>query len=176
MSYPLTVEAFRALVTSSATDGYIQALLDAAQVRIDAKLGPPATDVSELISVRGELIMLSRAASEITAVFEAGHALDPADFELRPGGTIVRRLRTGQWPYIRGWRGGIDISYTPIDDSADRERLQLLLVQYALEFPTGGGSERIGEYSIDGGSTGSTTYQQGWDDILSTTGQFVGIH
>lgn len=120
----LTVEELRAFITTDLSDAALQILLDASWAAIGT-----ATAVDELISARGELLLLSRPASAITAVVERGVTLDTADYDLRSDGVSVRRLRTGTWPYAYGWRGLVDISYTANISQAEVERVQLGLVQ-----------------------------------------------
>lgn len=176
MGYPLTVEEFQAIVTTTASEELIQSLLDAAEATIDDVLGPPGGPVNELISARGELIRLSRPAASIEAVLEASRTLETTDYELRSGGRIVRRLKTGQWPYIRGWRGGIDITYTPVDDTDTRIAAQTALVRLGLDYKPGVTSERIGEWA-ETFAQGGMGYVQARDSILaSLTDSTVGIY
>jgi hypothetical protein len=162
---------------------YIQALLDASEEWIVAYLGAgdptyeEPTAVSELITVRGELFFLSRPASEIISVKERGVTLDADDYELRFGGTVVRRLGTGTYPYAYGWYGGIDITYVPLSDVASRRLAQLELIKLELNTNPGALSETIGAWSETISTTSKDQYLGSREAILAALRPgFVGIH
>lgn len=154
-------------------EAQVTALLAAAYELILEWLGPGSptyeepTAVNELISARGELFRLSQPASEILTLKEAGTTRAADTFELRSDGRTVRRVGTGTWPYIRGWRGGIDVTYVPLEDTARREVAQLALVRLFLDFNPGVVSERIGEWS-ETFAQGNAAYRESLDSIRST--------
>lgn len=162
--------------------GYIELLLAASAEWIESYLGTGAptydepTAVSELITARGPLIRLSQPAAEILTVKERDITLDAEDYELRSGGWVVRRLRTGPYPYTHGWYGGIDITYVPLSNTSARELAQLELIELHLNNTPGVTSERIGEWS-ETFSQSRDEYMQSRDRILAgITGGVVGIY
>lgn len=174
----LTVEEFRAFVTTSLGDEPLQILLDAAWESIEDLLGPgaPTYDapdaVNELVTVHGDLLMLSRAAETIESILEGTTELDPDDYEVRSSGRILRRLRTGTHPASRwgeGWphRGRVNVTYTPLSDAANRQRVQMELVKLDLGFTPGTVSERIGDWS-ETFTQGATDYPAQRSAILAS--------
>src|SRR5258708_26120882 len=102
-------------------------MLDAAYVSIDQRHPPPDDVITEFFSGHGyfgggDLIMLSRAALTVTEVIELSGVsdieLDDGDYELRPSGQVLRRLRTGASHPSRYWRGPVDVTYLARSDKA----------------------------------------------------------
>ena len=156
----LTVEELRLRISTTLDDATLQSLLDAAETAIVGQIGAPDV-VQEYLRASGDLLILSRSASELTAVIENDVTLDEDDYELRADGQTLRRLRTGPNPNSR-WRGRIDLTYVPLDDMAERERVQAGLVELELNYTPGASSERIGDWqeTIGNGGAQTQTYDQ----------------
>lgn len=161
----LTVEQLRLHVTSDLSDAALQMLLDAAEEAINAFLGAGAGTydapdaVNELITVQGDLIRLSQPAESIESVIEGTTLLAADDYELRSSGLTLRRLNTGTNP-AQWWRRRVDVTYTPLSNAAERERVQIALVQADLNYSPGVTSERIGDWSeAFAQATANTGYQ-----------------
>lgn len=175
----LTVSELREFVTTDLSDEALQTLLDAAWAALTI-----ATTANELISARGELLLLSRRASALTAAVERGVTLDTSDYELRSDGVSVRRLNTGVWPYARGWRGPIDISYTVAVSEAELQRAQIELVRLdidGLSAPTVSAlrSLRVGEVTEEyaTGTSAGAAIRSSREAILASLGDAaVGIY
>jgi len=110
----------------------------------------------------------------IETVWTTDTELDATDYRLRPDGVSVLRLRTGANPPLfwggQGfygpefgvqtgflgstitsqstcpWGHKVAISYTPLDDLADRCRVQVALVKIDLAYAPGLILERVGEW------------------------------
>lgn len=164
----LTVEELRLRISTTLTDASLQSLLDAAETAITGHVGTP-DEVQEYLRASGDLLILSRPASELTAVIENDVTLDEDDYELRIDGQTIRRLRTGPNPGSR-WRGRIDLTYVPGDDVAERERVQASLVELDLNYTPGASSERIGDWTetIGNGGAQTQTYEQIRDALLGS--------
>jgi hypothetical protein len=132
----------------------LQVILDAAYHAIEQRIGPVGEPVSEFHTVHGPLIQLNREADIITDVvefhptFSAGTTveLDDSDYELRPSGQVLVRLRTGSHPAYF-WRGRVDVTYLPKDDQALRDSVAAQLVELELNAKHGLSEETIGSWS-----------------------------
>jgi hypothetical protein len=146
----LTVVQLREHVTSSLVDAALQRLLDAAYAAIAERAGAAGNLTESLPAGHGPLLMLSHQASAIVSVTEdaTGEALllDADDYRLRPSGSLLERLDGGTHPHTR-WRGRIDLTYTLADDTAERDRVALELVELDVNFQPGASSETIGAWS-----------------------------
>lgn len=173
----LTVDGLRGFIETSLDDTSLGLLLDAAYEAIDRALGPLGYDdtpaaVTEILTVGpGDLLMLSRPATAITAVTEWETDLSADDYELL-GDQMVYRLSTGT--HQRGtWDRRVRITYTPTADVNERDRAAVALVRLDLDYQPGVQSERLGDHSITF-ATGSREYVEQRDAILaSIAGGFV---
>lgn len=161
----LTPAQFQEHVSTSLGAEALQRLLDAAETAIVARIGLP-TPVNELITSHGELLMLSRPAESVTTVIEGTTTLAVDDYQLRSSGMILRRLSTGT-NRATCWRGRIDVTYVPLDDAAERERVQIALVQLDLNYDPGSTGETIGAWSEQQSQTGET-YDAERESILGS--------
>ena len=144
----LTVDQFRAFnAADSLTDESLLILLDAAAQAIIREHGPSGA-ITERLRAGGDLLMLSRPALSITLVVEDARlsalSLSADDYEL--SGQTLYRLSDGTNPGYC-WRGRVDVTYVPFDDTAERQRVQRELVQLDLTFQPGLASQRIGEWT-----------------------------
>jgi len=172
----LTIARLREFVTSSVSDSSLQILVDAAYLAIDDTIGPQG-DVKEYFTVRGDLIMLSRRAASITAVSEdvtwTALALAADDYELRPAGQMLVRLRTGTNPRWQ-WCGRVDVTYRPPDDTANRVRVAIELVKLEFAFSPGLASQTIGTWS-EAYSNSAKSYPEQRAEILASLNPGIGI-
>src|SRR5258708_38143851 len=130
-------------------------MLDAAYVSIDQRHPPPDDVITEFFSGHGyfgggDLIMLSRAALTVTEVIELSGVsdidLDDSDYELRPSGQVLRRLRTGAPHPSRYWRGRLDVTSLARSDKALRDSIALQLVKLDLNAQHGLQAQVIGTW------------------------------
>jgi hypothetical protein len=169
----LSSAQFRAFFPSSnLTDEALQVLLDAAAEAIDKEAGPLG-DVVQRTRAVGPLVMLARVPSLIVSVVETyDHiggrgdlTLDPDDYEIT-GRQTVRRLTTGPNPALRWYHP--TITYTPVDDRADRQRVQRMLVGLEVNAHPGMSQQTIGTWSEQYRSTAGQTYQEERAEILGS--------
>ena len=146
----LTVAQFREFVTTTLSDAALAILLAAAEDEIENAAGPTGVLKERMNVNRGELLMLSREADSITSVVEdarnAALTLAADDYELSDSGQMLYRLATGTNPR-RYWATRVDVTYTPADDTARRQRVQRDLVMLDLMGVGGVTSERIGDWT-----------------------------
>jgi hypothetical protein len=174
----VNVAQFREHVTTSLGDEAVQRLLDASSEAIVSALGPYLTDgtIDEIITPRGlgPLLRLSRRAESIDEIIEGTTTLAADDYELRSSGYIVRRLDTGTNP-ASYWRNRVYVTYLPLSDLAERDRVQLELVKLDLAYQPGITQETIGSWS-ETLAQGDRTYQVERAAILASLNQqSVGI-
>jgi hypothetical protein len=140
----LSLGEAKSLVDSSLSDAALQILLDAAEQAITLYAGGSGA-VTELISAgSGDLVMLSRPASAVSAITERGETLASNDYVLN--GRTLRRVTGGTHPSSR-WRGRISVTYTPQDETEVRKAVQASLLKLELNTRTGTQSESIGAWS-----------------------------
>ena len=168
----LDVDGLRLHIVTGLDDEALTLKLAAAYEAIDEYLGTDTGSYSELLrQPSGDLLMLSRRASAITSITEGVNELAADDYELRASGQMVRRLYTGTYPANR-WLGRVDVTYVPLADDNERDRVAIALVQLDLNFNPGLVAERVGDhaetYSAPQADVG---YQQQRAQILSSLGQ-----
>jgi hypothetical protein len=171
----LTVDDIRKFTSSPLEDDAIQLLLDAAEMAITARFGPvadpyPDETVVEHHDGNGyELLTLRRQAASIVAVSELVDTttfdLENDDYRLRDDGRTVQRLPLGTTPPIlpasragrAGWSGFVTIEFAPVNDLAERKRVQAALVALDMNYAPGLTAESVGEWSVRANSSGATT-------------------
>jgi hypothetical protein len=170
----LSPDQFRLFVPTSLTDEALILLLDAAMQTIVAHAGPWG-EISERLHGNGPLLMLSKVPLSIASVVErvgwSDLTLDPDDYELI--GQTLRRLNDGTNPGYY-WRGRVTVTYTPLDDMAERQRVQMELVKLSITFTPGLASQSIGTWS-ESYQTSGKSYPEQRQDILASLGGGVGI-
>lgn len=142
----LTAADVRGYVTTALEDDDLERLLSAAYQAIVAFAGP-AGNVAELITPHGDLLMLAFRASAVVSVAEQtgiDTTLATDDYAL-VGDQTLRRLRTGTNPY-HCWRGRVAVTYTPLDDDENRDRVALALVEQDLNQNPGLTGQRLGDW------------------------------
>lgn len=176
MSYPLTVEDFRLYTESGLEDEVIEAMLAAAAFTIDDLLGP-VEEATEVHDGGGSYLFLRRRASAIDSVTETvgetDTTLDGTDHRLR--GDRVSLLRLGTGTNQRSlWGAPVTVVYTPVDDSVDRERVQVALVDLDINHVPGGvTAETIGSWLEQRASNSAWNYTEERDSILASLAGFV---
>jgi len=145
----LSVDQFRAFVETPLSDEALLILLDAAAQAIVREHGP-AGETTERLRARGDLLMLSRPALSIATVIEDARwsalSLADDDYELSSSGQTLYRLSDGTNPGWC-WRGRVDVTYTPFDDTAERQRVQRALVMLDINYHSGLTSQQIGTWT-----------------------------
>ena len=91
--------------------------------------------------------MLSRRATSIVQVVEGTTTLDATDYELKDDGQLLRRLSFGATHPRSRWWHRVDVTYVPVDDLANRKRVQIALVALDLNHDPGASQETIGSWS-----------------------------
>lgn len=154
------------------TDESLLILLDAAAQAIVREHGPSGA-TTERLSASGDLLMLSRPALTITTVVEdarwAPVTLAANDYSLSSSGQTLRRLSTGTNPRYY-WHGRVAVTYTPFDDTAERQRVQRELVMLDIAFQPGLVSQSIGTWSEAYTASGKSYSEQRADILASLSG------
>lgn len=118
-------------------EGMLTRLLSAAEGAIEGLYGSAGGERTDVRYGAGDLLRLSRPAQSVATVSETvgttTTTLAPNDFELTPRGRLLRRLNTGTNPRS-AWGERIVLTYTPIDDTADRIRVAVALVKLDLAY------------------------------------------
>jgi hypothetical protein len=142
----LTLAQFRELVTTSLSDEALAILLDAAAQEIYEAAGA-AGETTEWLHGNGHLLGLSRPVDTITSVVENDVTLADDDYELSTiSQMVLRRTDDGTNPrHHWGWR--VDVTYTPADDLATRQRVQAELVKLSLATDPNLASQRLGDWA-----------------------------
>lgn len=166
----LTVEQLRQHIDTPLEDDALERLLAAAYEAIADRVGEDA-ERGELLSARGDLLMLARRAASIESVTEihgsATLELDEDDYELRPGGRTLRRLLTGTNPAYC-WRYRNDVRYTPHVGDADRDRVAIALVGLDSGYQPGLTGERVGDHQVTFAANSVFNYEIERQSILDS--------
>lgn len=138
----LTVDQLRLFVTSPLLDDALLTLLSAAAAAIAGVAGA-TSEITEYVSGGYTRIVVARQIGTLTSVTEDDVLLVAADY--RASGYVLTRLDSSGNPGI--WGGRIVVVYTPADDTAERQRVQLELVKLDLNQNPGLSAETIGTWS-----------------------------
>lgn len=180
----LTPDKFRQHHSTTLGNEALQDLIDAAEGAILSRYGP----IEEFTDRRGrpgypggQFLFTSRKVGTITSVTERyGDVLGitdilmaPTDYTLLPDRQTLRREYTGTHPADR-WTEVVVVVYTPFDDTAERLRVALALVQLDLAHHPGIVSEQIGDYQAMYAprSGGAMNYDLERDAILASLQPF----
>ncbi|HEX5013008.1 MAG TPA: hypothetical protein VFV72_02530 [Candidatus Limnocylindrales bacterium] len=173
----LDVDELRGFIETSLGDDVLGVWLDAAYEAIDAYAGPAGDSsgdtgaTTEVITPGpGDLLMLTRPASAITAVTETCYGFD-TDLALDDvaliGTQMVRRLRTGTNPSSR-WRGRVAITYERLPDANERDRVAVGLVRLDVNHNPGITSEQLGDWSATYANNSAMNYSVERQALLSS--------
>lgn len=163
----LTVDQLRTFVTSSLGDEALLTLLNAAEAAIVEVAGATG-EITEHIHGYGlHRIVVNREIGTITSVTEhdggTETVLDATDY--RASGYVLTRIGTGTSPRWY-WAPHVVVVYTPADDAAERQRVQMELVKLDLNWKPG-----LTVQSVEGfAEQYAATYEQARADILATLG------
>lgn len=145
----LTVDELREHVTTSLGDDALQRLLDDAEAAITAYAGEVGTAV-EIVTGGSPTLTVGRPIESITSVrerdgFQSSTTLATDDYE-QLGSFVLGRLRYGTNSAAH-WRGPVRVTYTPVDDTATREVVQIELVKLEISFNPALASETVGAWT-----------------------------
>jgi hypothetical protein len=160
----LSVSELREHANTALSDAAIQRLLDANTVAIDTRLGPPG-ERTERHDGGGSYLPLDRPLGSVTEVKEVIWSTTTTLAEndwLERGDRYLQRLATGSHPASL-WRGRVEVTYTPLDDTAERIRLLVALTKLDLAY-SGLASQSIGDYS----ETQQGDYQAAREDVFGS--------
>jgi hypothetical protein len=172
----LTLPQVRAMKPewSTVPDDVLQMWLDAGTVAIIGRLGPIAPRVDRL---RGNSlhVWLPRQASSVQLVTESwgdpiglGNTdLATDDWTLLPDGLTLRR-EWGGTHRADVFGDIVTVEYTPIDDTAERQRVLLALVNLDQSHAPGVSQETMGSYSVAYVNNSARNYPLERDGILDT--------
>ena len=129
----------------------IQRLIDDADAEVVRRYGPHVINgpVTELLSGGSFRLFPERPVAEVIEATEMigglSKVLAPDDYQLWYGGRMVERLSSGTNPQAL-WGDSVELSFTPVDDDAQRRMAIIRLVQLGLQY-SGLQSESVGPYS-----------------------------
>ena len=168
----LSVEQFRSLAETHLEDAALQILLDAAEEAIVAYAGAPDT-ATEVLGGGGQYVTLQRPAVSISSITETWNetatTLAANDYELLPGGLVLRRKSGGTNSRTR-WYGRVAVTYVPVDAESERQRVAYQLVQLDLNYAPGTTSEQIGQWMEQHQQSSVWNYRKEREAILSSLG------
>lgn len=133
----LTVTEFRGHIPgTSLTDAVLQRYLDAAEADIVERVGASG-DVTEYVYGGMPRLIVSRPISAVTSITEdtdsTALVLASDDYRFIPAGFVIERLNLGTNPAY-AWLGRVGVVYTPVEDEATRQRVQIALVKLDLAY------------------------------------------
>ena len=146
----LTVTKFKEhFETDLATDA-LQRHLDEAEAAIIKLFGAHADAITEWFEdTNGRFIFPGRPVSSITSIVETVGTTDTTlssdDYEIQGDGRRVRRLIDGTNGQTI-WSDTVKLIYVPVDDTKERDMVQLDLVKLEIQFK-GLDTEKIGDWS-----------------------------
>jgi hypothetical protein len=156
------LDALRDHVGAGPSDDVLEGLLAAALEAIDLRYGPATETYREYVRPFGQWVRLGIRASAVSTVIEGTSALETADYALWPGGKYVRRLHDLD---PSDWTGMVDITYRPLSEAAERDRVALGLVKVDLAYHPGLTSITVGPWS-ESYSQASDSHAQAREAVL----------
>ena len=192
----LTVADFRELVTTSIVDHALQGLLNAAELAITKRYGVVGLS-TDIRAGGGGLIQLSRRAASINSVTEQwfpdasdsadlaqdtrasafwleGTALAVNDYTLDQSGLWLQRRGDGDNP-ASTWGQAVKVNYLSFDDTAERRRVQLKLVQLDIATQPGLAAQTIGPWMEQYSGSSVWNYEAEREAILASMGPGWGF-
>jgi hypothetical protein len=127
------------------SDDVLETAMTAALEAIDSRYGPAAATHREHLRPFGQWVRLGRRASAVSSVLEGGEAVASGDYALWPGGRFLRRLDANDDPMA--WTGWVDVTYTPLSEAGERDRVTIALVDLDLNRHTGLTGITVGPWS-----------------------------
>lgn len=163
--------------TGADYDDALRRLLEAAEAAITQVAGP-VDQVTEFSVGRGAYLILNRPATSFTSITEdfdgTPVALSATDYRLSPSGLVLSRLSGGTNPRTN-WYGLVRVVYTPQSDVAQREAVQVLLVQQFINYHPGVLSQTIGSWTEQFASSNNISWAGERESILTTLRSATGM-
>ena len=156
--------ALRERVGPGPSDDVLEALLAAALEAIDLRYGTASATKREYVQPFGQWARLGLRASAVTTVLEGTDEVDSDHYALWDGGHYLRRLDDNEDPAL--WNGWVDVTYTPLSEAAERDRVTVALVDLDLNRPAGLTGITVGPWSEQ--------YAQGDDAYLKAREAILG--
>jgi hypothetical protein len=147
------------------SDDVLGTALAAALEAIDSRYGPAAATHREHLRPFGQWVKLGHRASAVTTVLEGGETVASGDYMLWPGGRYLRRLDASDDP--TAWTGWVDVTYTPLSEAAERDRVTIALVDLDLNRHTGLTGITVGPWS-EQYAQGDDSYARQRDAVLAS--------
>ena len=171
----LTVAQFRAFPGTPSEDvlpdASLQILLDAAIAAVNEVAGATG-EVTEHIHGHGYArITVARLIGTIASVTEDDVVLAADDY--RASGYVIKRTGHGTNPSWR-WGSYLTVVYTPADDTAERQRVQLELVKLDLAYQPGLAGQKIGTWEETYSASSVMNYEIERGLILASLGASGG--
>ena len=142
-TFPLSVASLKnhvPVIPQNVTDDALQALLNAAETEINARRGALGDPIVERHFAGLRTFWLARpaaSAGDIASIVEdeagALTTLASDDWYLHPNLMLLVRLKNGTHPSSR-WASEVVTTFTPLDDTSERIRVQVALVKLDLAF------------------------------------------
>lgn len=153
-------------------DDALRRLLDAAEAAITQRAGATGA-MTELYTTGTTWIFPYRPVSAVTSITETVGGtvttLAANDYRVWPGGRLIERLTSGT--NARGaWTGLVTLVYNSAADIAQREAVQVQLVQQFLTYNPGLTQETIGSWSQSFAASSVYNWAIEREHILSSLG------
>jgi len=170
----LSTDDFKAAYagTVPVDDAGLASLLAAEEAAIVARFGNTAAEVAE-VHDGGSAYLFLRHRAETAASISAVETVDATDttlaaddYRLRDDGVSLLRLDTGT--NRRTVWGLTTVTYTPLDDSEERKRVQRALVILDLNTAPGISAEQIGAWMEQHQQSSVWNYQTEREAILAS--------
>lgn len=148
----LTPADLREHIQTSLVDTALQRLIDGAEMDILQQAGPLGV-LEDRRRGGGTLLFLSRPVGTLTSVVErygdplglTDITLDATDYTLMPDKRTLRREWIGTHRVDR-WADDVIVTYTVLDETADRQRALINLVKLEIAYQPGLTAQSIGTW------------------------------
>lgn len=149
------------------SDSEIQALIDEASDEIERRYGPLSVQVTERLRGSTSRLFPRRPVDEAEAISVDETlgtdvtTLAADDFRVWHGGRMIERMNDGTNPRSV-WGHPVEITYTPIADSRQREEVTVKLVLLSIEY------EGVKSGSLDGYNSSHLDYTAERERLLGS--------
>lgn len=126
----------RAHIGPGPSDEVLTDLLAGATEAIDLRYGPEVESERAYSRPFGQWVRLRPRASAVTSVIEGTTTLAESLYTLWPGGAYLRRLDSSGNP--QAWSAWVDVVYTPLSETEQRDRVTIALIDLELGHPGSG--------------------------------------
>lgn len=169
----LTLDEVREFVTTPLSDDALQKFIDAAEAAIVKRYGA-IEEITE-VHVGGQSVLaLDRVVASITSVQESvGDTTTDLTADDYTSAVGSRWLTRGQYGpnYAARWGASVSISFMPFDDTAERIRVAVKLIQLDCTSHPGLTAQQIGEWSETYAANSVFNYEIEREAILASLGQ-----